>query len=138
MTSSTIYLWFPGNASEALDFYQSVFGGELTKHTYAEFGRADGPPDAIAHGYVTGPVGTIYASDASGDEDAVDMRGVAIALLGTADAATLIRWFDLLADGGTVLDPLDATAWGSHDGQVRDRWGVRWLIGYEDEEPVTP
>ncbi|MFK4788912.1 VOC family protein [Microbacterium sp. ZW T5_56] len=138
MTSPTLYLWFPGNASEALDFYQSVFGGEITKHTYAEFGRADGPADAIAHGYVEGPV-TLYATDASGGEDAVDIRGVAIALLGTADAPTLTRWFDLLAEGGTVLDPLHATTWGSHDGQLRDRWGVRWLIGYEDEEPaVTP
>jgi PhnB protein len=138
VTSPTLYLWFPGTASDALDFYQSVFGGAVTKHTYAEFGRADGPADAIAHGYVAGPV-TLYATDASGEEDAVDIRGVAIALLGTADPATLTRWFDQLAEGGTVLDPLHATTWGSHDGQVRDRWGVRWLIGYEDEAAaVTP
>ncbi|MCD2498758.1 MULTISPECIES: VOC family protein [Microbacterium] len=138
MTSPTLYLWFPGTASDALDFYQSVFGGEVTRYSYADFNRVDGPSDAVAHGQLVGAV-TIYATDATGEEDALDMRGAAIALLGTADPATLTRWFDQLAKGGTVLDPLHATAWGSHDGQVRDRWGVRWLIGYEGDAPeLTP
>lgn len=67
----------------------------------------------------------------SRDEDAVDMRGVSVALLGTADGATLTTWFERLADGGRVLDPLQQRAWGAHDGQVLDKFGVRWLIGYE-------
>lgn len=29
-SSQTLYLWFPGNAAEALKFYQETFGGELT------------------------------------------------------------------------------------------------------------
>lgn len=43
MTSPLIYVSFPGTAREALGFYASVFGGELSLHTYAEFGRNDGP-----------------------------------------------------------------------------------------------
>lgn len=125
-----MYLWFPGIAGEALHAYQEVFGGTLTLHTYAEFGRPDGPPDAIAHGELSGRV-HLYAADASADEDAVDMRGVSIALLGTADGATLTEWFERLADGGRVLDPLQQRGWGAHDGQVLDKFGVRWLIGYE-------
>lgn len=130
MTQS-LYLWFPGNAAEALQFYRGVFGGELVLHTYAEFGRADGPADAIAHGILTGPV-RLYGCDASGEEDAVVMQGVSIALLGAGDAETSARWFGALADGGMVIDPLQARGWGAYDGQVRDRYGVRWLIGYED------
>ena len=62
------YILLPGTAREALDFYHRVFGGELELHTYADFGRADGPADSIAHGILTGPV-WMYAADAGADRD---------------------------------------------------------------------
>jgi PhnB protein len=52
-------------------------------------------------------------------------------LLGTAAPAELTRWFERLSEGGTVVDDLVVRDWGGHDGQVRDRFGVLWLIGYE-------
>lgn len=58
-------------------------------------------------------------------------------LPGTADSDTLTRWFDGLADGGTVLDPLQARGWNASDGQVVDRFGLRWLIGFEHEPEVA-
>lgn len=129
--AQSLYLWFPGTAAEALAFYHATFGGELELHSYAEFGRADGPADAVAHGTLSGPV-TLFGADAAGDEDAVVMIGLSIALLGAADAETSARWFAALSEGGHVIDPLQRRPWGAHDGQVRDRYGVRWLIGYED------
>jgi len=51
--------------------------------------------------------------------------------LGTADPKALHGWFEGLAKGGTVLDPLAPKPWGAVDGQVVDRHGLRWLIGYE-------
>lgn len=131
MTAPGPYLLFPGTAEEALSFYRSVFGGELTLHRYAEFGRADGPGDAIAHGELSGAV-SLSGADAAADEDALLMRGMFLSLLGAADSATLTHWFAALADGGRVLDPLQERPWGAHDGTLVDRWGVRWLIGYED------
>jgi uncharacterized glyoxalase superfamily protein PhnB len=50
MTGLTPYLHFPGTAGEALSFYADVFGGSAELHDFAEFGRTDGPTDAIAHG----------------------------------------------------------------------------------------
>lgn len=124
------YFLFPGNAREALELYRGVFGGELELHTYADFGRSDGPADAIAHGILNGPV-SLYASDAGADEDGFHSTGLFFALLGAAEPAVLHRWFDALADGGSVLDALQQRAWGAWDGQVRDAFGVTWLIGYE-------
>jgi len=131
MTGLVPYLSFPGTAAQALTFYRDVFGGELALFTYAQFSRVDGPDDAIAHGQLTGPV-SLFASDAGPDEDAVHMVGASFALLGAADAATLTRWFDALAVRGNIVDPLQKRPWGDYDGQVVDRYGIRWLIGFQD------
>ena len=60
-------------------------------------------------------------------------EGLMFALLGSADPATLTRWFEALADGGTVIDPLQERPWGASDGQVRDRYGLHWLVGFEPQ-----
>ncbi|WP_108718723.1 VOC family protein [Miniimonas sp. S16] len=131
MTGLTPYLSLPGTARGALEHYRDVFGGELVLHTYEDFGRTDGPPDAIAHGMLQGPV-ELFASDAAVDEPAEVPSGVLFALLGTADPATMRAWFAALAEGGTVTDPLQRRAWGDHDGQVTDRFGIRWLVGFHE------
>jgi len=55
-------------------------------------------------------------------------------LLGTADPSTLRRWFSRLSEGGQVVDDLQARPWGVHDGQVIDRYGLHWLVGFEVED----
>lgn len=134
MTALTPYLHLPGTAREALTFYARLFGGSARLHTLEEFGRTDGPPQAIAHGSLDdGPV-TIFASDAVGDERSFRCDGMTFALLGAADPETLTSWFQGLARGGTVVDDLQRRPWGATDGRVVDRFGVPWLIGYEDTE----
>ena len=130
MTGLTPYLSFDGDARAALEFYRDVFGGEVILSTYAEFGREDVAPDRIAHGMLRGPV-ELFAADAAPGEATVRIEGVLFALLGTADAPTLERWFAALAASGSDVDPLQLRPWGDHDGQVTDRFGLRWLIGYE-------
>src|SRR5262245_21599994 len=57
------YLHLPGTAREALTLYGDVFGCAVQLHTFEAFDRTDGPPDAIAHGYLEdGPV-TVFAAD---------------------------------------------------------------------------
>lgn len=132
MSGITPYLLFPGTAEEALRFYHAVFGGDLVLHSYADFGRGDGPADAIAHGVLSGPA-ALYGADAGPDEDAISMGGMFLSLLGAADPETLHRWFTALAADGRIVEPLVERAWGAVDGQLVDRYGVRWLIGYELE-----
>lgn len=133
-TAPTPYLHLPGTAREALTFYSSVFGGGVELHTFAEFQRTDGPPDAIAHGYLAeGPV-TLFAADAAGEERPFRSEGMMLSLLGTAAPATMRSWFSRLAEGGRVVDDLQTRPWGASDGQVVDRYGLHWLIGFEAEE----
>jgi PhnB protein len=134
MTGPTPYLLFPGTAREALTFYGELFGCAVQLHTFAEFNRADGPADAIAHGYLAeGPV-ALYGADVSGDELPFRCEGMMLALLGTAAPATLRTWFSRLSEGGRVVDDLQKRPWGASDGQVIDRYGLPWLIGFESDE----
>lgn len=133
MAGLTPYLHFDGAAREALSFYADVFGGSVQLHTFAEFQRSDGPPEAIAHGYVEdGPV-RLYASDVAPGEVAFSAQGLMFSLLGTADPGTLTDWFERLSEGGQVVDALQERPWNASDGQVIDRFGVHWLIGFEHE-----
>lgn len=132
MTAPTPYLLFPGNAAEALAHYRDVFGGELQTFDYRTMRRHDGPGDAVAHGELRGAV-SLSGADAGADDDAVQMGGMFLALLGAADAETSTRWFEALAAGGRVVSPLTVRPWGDVDGSVVDRYGIRWLIGYHPE-----
>jgi len=131
VTDPAPYLHFPGTAREALTFYGGIFGCEVQLHTFAEFNRTDGPPAAIAHGCLTaGPV-ALFAADTTGDEPAFRCEGMMLSLLGTAPPATLRKWFSSLSEGGRVVDDLQTRPWGASDGQVIDRYGLHWLIGFE-------
>lgn len=132
MTAPRIYISFPGTAREALTFYRGVFGGELSLHTLEDFGRRDGPSGAIAHGVLDGVV-VLAGSDAPEGGTSVRFEGLMLSLLGTAPPDILHGWFNKLADGGQVIDPLAPKPWGASDGQVIDRHGLHWLIGYEPE-----
>lgn len=132
MVAPLIYISFPGTAREALGFYRDVFGGELSLHSFEEFGRTDGPPNAVAHGVLDGVV-ALAGSDAATGEQPVRVQGLSLSLLGTAEPAVLHEWFDKLCVGGTAVDPLVQRPWDGSDGQVTDRHGLRWLIGYESE-----
>jgi PhnB protein len=133
VTSPTPYLHFPGTTRAALSFYAEVFGGATQLHSFAEFSRTDGPSDAIAHGYLIDSPIQLYAADVAGDESAFRAEGLMLSLLGESDPTTLRGWFARLAEGGTVVDPLQKRAWGDFDGQVIDRFGIHWLIGFHEE-----
>jgi PhnB protein len=129
--SPTPYIHFDGNAREALSFYANVFGGTAQLHTFGEFSRTDGPSDAIAHGYLVASPVELFAADAGSGEPFFRAQGLMLSLLGTGDAATLRHWFKRLSEGGEVVDELEERPWGAFDGQVIDRFGLHWLVGFE-------
>ena len=122
------YLSFAGEARAAMEFYSSVFGGELSVMTFADMGGMGMPTDQhhlVMHSQlaITDTV-TLMAADMgehvhangsvsiSGDEDDVHLRG----------------WFDALADGGQVKEPLMEAPWGDSFGQLTDWFGIDWMF----------
>jgi len=133
-TAPAPYLHFAGTAREALTFYAHVFGGSVELHTFEDFHRTDGPAEAVAHGYLKGSPVLLFAADAAGDQLPLRCEGLMLSLLGAADPSTLKDWFAKLSDGGRVVDDLQVRPWGASDGQVIDRFGLHWLVGFEDDE----
>jgi PhnB protein len=134
MADPTPYLHFPGTAREALTFYGDIFGCGVEMYTFEQFNRTDGPADAIAHGYLTGGPVKVYGADVAGDQPPIRTEGLMFALLGTAEPATLRDWFARLSEGGRIVDDLQQRPWGASDGQVIDRYGLHWLLGFEESE----
>jgi PhnB protein len=134
VTGLTPYILFDGQAREALTFYANVFGGATQLHTFGEFSRDDGPAEAIAHGLLFNSPVVLYGADVGEGDVPFRAQGLMLSLLGTADAATLRRWFASLSQGGEVVEELQQRPWGAFDGQVIDRFGLRWLIGFEHDE----
>ncbi|HEY1914180.1 MAG TPA: VOC family protein [Streptosporangiaceae bacterium] len=123
------YLNFNGTARQALEFYKSVFGGELTLSTFGDMGMADAPDaDKIMHGQLeTGAGYTIMAADVPGHMEYKPAAGFSVSLSGD-DAEALRGYFAKLADGGTVTMPLDKQVWGDEFGMCVDQFGIDWLV----------
>lgn len=124
----TSYVGYSGDAGEALEFYQSVLGGQLDITRYADMPMEDmpGEPDWVMHGQLELDGGAVIMGADSPNGAAGGSR-VDIILYGD-DADELGRAFDGLSAGGSVSIPFSQAPWGSHFGQFTDRFGVGWMI----------
>lgn len=123
------YLSFNGNARQAMEFYASVFGGNLTLNTFTEFGATDSPDaDRIMHAILETDTGyTIMGADVTSDMEYQPMAGFSVSLSG--DDADLLRgcWEKLSASGTTTM-PLQKQVWGDEFGMCVDKFGVSWMV----------
>ncbi|HEX8508866.1 MAG TPA: VOC family protein [Propionibacteriaceae bacterium] len=124
----TPYLSFRDNAREALEFYQQVFGGELTLSTFGEYGMADTPQaDQIMHGQLETPLGfTLMASDTPPGMEYSAGSQITVAITGD-DVEELRGYFAKLTEGGEVSVPLEKQMWGDEYGACVDRFGTPWM-----------
>lgn len=123
------YLNFNGDARQALEFYRSVFGGNLNLTTFAEFGaQVSADADRIMHGQLETEAGyTIMAADVTTEMQYEPPAGFSVSLSGD-DADSLHEYWDGLTHGGTVTMPLQKQAWGDEFGMCTDQFGVPWLV----------
>ena len=120
---------FNGNAKEAMEFYRSVLGGELTMQTFGEAKMAQTPAEEnlIVHAMLkSGPM-TMMASDTHPSMKTTFGNNVHMSVSG-GDAKKLTTVFNALAKGGKVDMPLARQFWGDTFGMVTDRFGVHWMV----------
>jgi len=124
------YLSFRDNAREAMEFYRSVFGGELTVNTFADLHAAqdDSEKDLVMHSQLHAENGIVLmSSDTPSRMEHRPGNNVSMSLSGD-DESTLRGYFEKLSSGGTVTMPLEKAMWGDIFGMCIDRFGINWLV----------
>jgi len=123
------YLNFNGNARQALEFYQGVFGGTLNIMTFGDLGAAEGADAGkVMHGQLDTDAGyTLMAADLPGNMEYKPIEGCSVSLSG--DDGDLLRgyWEKLSVSGATMM-PLAKQVWGDEFGMCTDGFGIPWLV----------
>jgi PhnB protein len=131
------YLYFRDTAREAMEFYHSVFGGELNVITFAEMQTSEDPAEDnnVMHSQLVTDHGlTLMAADLHVSIEMTPGNNYSIALSGP-DEDELRGYWDKLSADGTVLQPIETEKWGDDFGKCVDRFGVTWLVNIEGEPP---
>jgi PhnB protein len=124
------YLNFNGNARQAMEFYKSVFGGELTISTFGEGMGSQDPKekDLIMHAQLVAPNAYwLMGSDTPAHMEFKPGTNISLSLSG--DDETLLRgYWDKLGKGATIVQPLEKAPWGDSFGMLTDQFGIGWLV----------
>jgi PhnB protein len=128
------YLFFDGRCEEAIEFYRSALGAEVTmlmrfKENPEPQECSMVPPgseEKVMHASIRIGDTTVLASDGR-CQGQPSFQGISLSLT-AADEAEAERLFAALADGGQVQMPLAKTFFSPRFGMVADRFGVSWMI----------
>lgn len=138
------YLTFGGNCEEAFNFYRAVFGGNFTMlNRFKEMPPSpDMPPSPESEGerimHVSLPIGgdsVLMGSDSSDAFGHATVVGNNFSMSVNAvshDEAD--KLYNGLSEGGQTTMPMNKTFWGSYFGMLVDKFGVNWMISF-DETP---
>lgn len=131
MPSLNPYLSFQNEARDAMEFYQSVFGGELLVNTFSEYpGMVEDPAenDLVMHAQLETPDGfVLMGADTPSRMPYAKPAGMAVSVSGD-DEASMQGYWDRLADGGSVTMPFGTPPWGGKFGMLTDRFGIDWMV----------
>ena len=129
---------FNGNAEEAFNFYQSVFGGEFAKIvrlkdiSSPEYPVAENDANKIMH--IALPIGKniLIGNDipeSMGKVSENENRSkISISAESREEADKL---FSGLSAGGSVEVPIGDSPWGSYFGMFRDKFGIEWMVDFD-------
>ena len=124
------YIGFKDNAREAMEFYQTVFGGTLELHTFKEYHASQDPSedDKIMHAVLEAENGiTFMAADTPNSMEYSAGSNVSMSLSGD-DEGALRGYYEKLSAGGAIRMPLEAAPWGDTFGMCADRFGIEWMV----------
>jgi len=134
MESLSPYVSFNGKCREAMNFYQSIFGGDL------ELNEVEGSPmeqywpdgkGQLFHSALTlnGKL-LVMGSDMTGPSGQTIGNNIQLAI-GASSEEEIHRLANALAEGGQVLAPVADTFWNALFGSVQDKFGINWMLNYD-------
>ncbi|MDR0538767.1 MAG: VOC family protein [Tannerellaceae bacterium] len=137
MANVNCYLAFDGYCEEAFRHYEKVFGKPITYVGYYRDMPGDAPIPENQQNYVMHINLPINGENCLMGCDTIEgyAKGNNVSICVGADTADEAqRIFDGLAEGGTVVMPLEKSFFAALFGMVTDHFGICWLVIYEGKE----
>jgi PhnB protein len=133
MTYLNPYLNFNGQCRNALTFYQECLEGQLELQKVAESPMATKMPSEkgplILHGALSKNGHTLLmGSDMIGS--ALQTGNSIMLCLNCSSDQEINTIFDRLSAGGHVKTPLHQSFWGATYGELKDKFGMDWILNY--------
>jgi PhnB protein len=133
MTYLNPYLNFNGQCRNALTFYQECLEGQLELQKVAESPMAAKMPSEkgplILHGALSKNGHTLLmGSDMIGS--ALQTGNSIMLCLNCSSDQEINSIFDRLSAGGQVKTPLHQSFWGATYGELKDKFGMDWMLNY--------
>ncbi|MEO3797440.1 VOC family protein [Nonomuraea sp. B10E15] len=128
---SVTHLNFRGEARAALEFYQSVFGGDLAVITYKDAGNVRDPADAdqVTWGQVLAGDGFhVMAYDVPAHMPWNQGENAFFLSLRGETTQEISAYWEKLSAGADIVQPLAPAQWSALYGMLRDRFGVVWVV----------
>ncbi|CAN5390707.1 VOC family protein [soil metagenome] len=135
------YLTFNGNCEEAFLFYKSAFGGEFPyvgrfKEMPPMDGKSVPTEEAEKIMHISLPISKetiLMGSDTSNTFGPPPVAGSNFSISITADSqGEADKLFNALAEDGSIRMPMDKTFWGSYFGMLTDKFGIAWMISFDE------
>ena len=134
------HLNFNGNAEEAFLFYQSVFGGAFAKImrfkdlASDEFPVPEKEANKIMH--IALPIGNsvLMGNDVPqvlGRTNENESRSKIVISAESKEEAD--KLFNGLSSGGQIEMPISNSPWGSYFGMFRDKYGIEWMVDFDEK-----
>ena len=122
------YLSFDKNAREAMEFYRSVFGGDVQVMTFGEMAHDPSEKDMVMHSQLNAPNGMVLmGSDTPAAMARTPGNNISVSLSGS-DETELRGYWDKLTDGASIAMPLAKAPWGDSFGMLTDKFGIPWMV----------
>ena len=142
MTRVNIYLTFNGNCEEAFEFSRSAFGGEFSHvGRFNEMPQDDGgfqlsDEEANRIMHISLPISKetiLMGSDTGGGWGTSFQKGNNFSVsINTDSRIKADDYFACLSNGGKVNMPMQETFWGDYFGMFTDKFGINWMISYNE------
>jgi len=135
----TTYILFDGTCHDAMKFYQSCLGGDLSLAMVKDSPMKNQMPphlhNRVLNARLKGETVDISASDwLRPDQNPRPGNTVCLYVSGGTHA-TIEEIFSQLSQGADITDPLKKMWFGTY-GALNDRFGVRWMFHANAEQPV--
>lgn len=145
MATINPYLIFNGNCEEAFLFYQSVFGGEFPYVGKFNDMPANGGGESISEEdknkimHISLPIGSgtiLMGSDSNAASGEVVFGANVSISINAENKQEADRLFDGLSAGGNPFMPMNKTFWGAYFGMFVDKFGIHWMVNFDEKEAV--